>query len=387
LITYPRTSSQQIPPSINLPSILSKIAENEDYAKDAKTIINNKWFRIFQGKKEDPAHPAIHPTGFKPKTKLEKDESKLYDLIVRRFLSAFAPAAEKELTTVEVDAGGELYTAKGSRMTSNGWTEFYGNYFKGKEKELPKFEQGEDVELKKKKKTRKETEPPRRYTQASIVAELERQKLGTKATRSTIVDTLFKRGYITGKQLEVTDYGMTVWDVLKRYAPEILDEDLTRGIEEDMEKIQDGKIGKDAVISEGKDILVKILDKWKTNEAKIGKDLVESLKLTEDKENNVGKCDKCSANLRIIRMKGGRQFIGCNGYPNCRNAYPLPGGAFVKTTEKLCQHCGKPVVFVARDKMRFEMCIDPNCVSKEKWKKKNDEKKDDNDKKEKDNSP
>ncbi len=369
LITYPRTSSQKIPPTINLPSIVKRLAENDEYAKEANRIIENSWFRIFQGKKEDPAHPAIHPTGQKPE-KLGKDETKLYDLIVRRFLAAFAPPAEKENTSVDVDAGGEPYNAKGSRITDKGWTEFYGKYFRSTDKELPEFREGEEHDVKRKKKTKKETQPPKRYTQASIVSELEKRHLGTKATRSVIVDTLFKRGYVGGKPIEVTDFGIRVRDVLKKYASEILDEDLTRRIEEDMEKIQDGKIAKDEAIREGKEILVQILDKWKSNEQKIGKELVESLKATEEKENVVGECDKCGGNLRIIRMKQGRQFIGCSNYPKCRNIYPLPTGAFVKTTEKVCQECGKPVVFVARNKMKFEMCVDPNCPTKEAWKKK-----------------
>lgn len=369
LITYPRTSSQKIPPTINLPSILKKMAGNKEYESIAKKIIENRWFRIFQGKKEDPAHPAIHPTGLKP-GKIGKDEAKLYDLISRRFFAAFAPPAEKENTSIEADAGGEPYVAKGSRITDKGWTEFYGKYFRSADKELPEFREGEDVRVNRKKKTKKETQPPRRYTQASIVSELEKRKLGTKATRSVIVDTLFKRGYAGGKPIEVTDFGLKVRDVLSKYAPEILDEELTRKIEEDMEKIQEGKLGKDEVIEEGKEILVQIIDKWKRNEEKIGREIAESLKITEEKENIVGVCDKCGGKLRIIRMKGGRQFIGCSGYPECRNAYPLPTGAFVKTTDKVCKECGKPVVFVARQKMRFEMCIDPDCPSKDKWKKK-----------------
>ena len=374
LITYPRTSSQQIPPSIYLPAILDKLKENEEYTDIVGKIKDNKWFRIFQGKKSDPAHPAIHPTGLKPKSKLGTEQAKLYDLIARRFLSAFAPPAERENTTVEVDAGGEPYVVKGSRIIEKGWTEFYGKYFRMKDTELPEFKEGEEVDVKKKKKTKKETKPPKRYTQASIVSELEKRKLGTKATRSVVVDTLFKRGYAVGKPIEVTDFGLKVRDVLDKYAPEILDEELTRKIEEEMEKIQEGKLGEKEVTEEGKEILIRILEKWKSNEKKIGEEIGGALKVTEAKENVVGECDKCGNNLRIIRMKAGKQFIGCTGYPNCRNAYPLPTGAFVKTTEKVCRECGKPVVFVIRNKMRFEMCIDPNCPTKDKWKKKKEKK-------------
>ncbi|MFH1221884.1 MAG: DNA topoisomerase, partial [Candidatus Micrarchaeota archaeon] len=82
------------------------------------------------------------------------------------------------------------------------------------------------------KKEKKETTPPRRYTQASIVSELEKRHLGTKATRAAIVDTLFRRGYANGAPIEVTEFGLKVDEVLKKYAPEILDEELTKKIEE-----------------------------------------------------------------------------------------------------------------------------------------------------------
>jgi DNA topoisomerase-1 len=139
-----------------------------------------------------------------------------------------------------------------------------------------------------------------------------------------------------------------------------------------MEKIQEGKLDKEYVINEGKEILVQILDKWKKNEPKIGKELVEALKVSEDKETTVGKCDKCGGMLRVIRLRGrgGRQFIGCKSYPNCRNAYPLPTGALVAVSEKVCETCGKPMVNIKSYKARYSMCIDPNCPTKDKWKKK-----------------
>jgi DNA topoisomerase-1 len=217
------------------------------------------------------------------------------------------------------------------------------------------------------------TKPPNRYTAASIVSELEKRHLGTKATRSTIVDTLFKRDYLSGTSIQVTDLGLRVCDVLKKYASEILDENLTRRIEDEMEEIQEGKLNKEEVIREGREILVQILDKLKKNERKIGEDILDALQSTLEKENTIGPCDKCSKNLRMIRMGGGKQFIGCHGYPECRNTYPLPTGALVKTVDKKCPACNKPVVRIIRKgKRMFEMCIDPNCPSKAEWRSKHE---------------
>jgi len=372
LISYPRTSSQKLPSKLNLGGILKKLSENPDYTKHAKTILENKWNTPFQGKKEDPAHPAIHPTGQAP-GKLEEQDKKLYDLIVKRFLALFAPPAKKERTAVVADSNGERYNASGVITTEKGWIEFYGQYYKTEDKELPEFSQGEKVAFEKKKKTKKETKPPRRYTDASIISELEDRHLGTKATRSTIVETLHKRGYMTGKSIQVSDFGLKVVDVLGKYAPEILDENLTKRIEDEMEEIQNGKLEKEQVITEGKEILIQILDKFKKNEAKIGGELLDSLAASEKLQSQVGVCDKCGAQLRIIKMRMGKQFIGCGGYPNCRNAYPLPGGAWVRPTGKVCDVCGKPTVAVRMHKRPFTMCIDPKCPTKANWGKKKEE--------------
>ncbi|MFH1394172.1 MAG: DNA topoisomerase I [Candidatus Micrarchaeota archaeon] len=368
LITYPRTSSQRIPPSIKLEPILKKLGSNPDYGKLVSKIQENSWTKPLQGSKDDPAHPAIHPTG--QSGKMGAPESKLYDLIVRRFLASFAPSAKKQRTHVDVDAGGQIYKATGSLMTEPGWTEFYGSHYKAEDKDIPEFTEGDEHKVEKNKKTKKETKPPRRYTEASIVSELEKRHLGTKATRASIVDTLFKRDYIDGKSIEVTDFGLKVNDVLKKYAPEILDEGLTRGIEEKMDGIQNGKVDKDEVIKEGREMLTQLLDRWKKHEVQIGNEIVGALKVTQEKENMVGECDKCGKQLRIIHLPNKKQFIGCTGYPNCRNAYPLPTGAWVKVLEKPCPTCNKPMVHVKRGRMNFSMCIDPECPSKASWKKK-----------------
>ena len=340
----------------------------KEYEKLAKKIIENKWFKPMQGKKEDPAHPAIHPTGISARFE-EGPERNVYDLIVRRFLSAFAPEAIRQRVRIEADFGGQIYSSSGGTVTSKGWTEFYGSYFTTEDVELPPFKVGQKVVGKDPKKEKKETKPPKRYTQASLVSELEDRHLGTKSTRAVVIDTLAKRGYTDGtSSITVSDFGIKISDVLAKYAPEIMDENLTRKIEDEMEGIQNGKINKDDVIKEGQEILTKILDKWKPNEEQIGKELLDALKVTQQKENILGNCDKCTNKLRIIRMRDGRQFIGCYGYPNCRNAYPLPGGAIVKPTEKTCKDCNKPTINVKKGKTRYTMCVDPNCPSKLKWK-------------------
>mgnify|MGYP001083215307 CR=1 FL=1 len=366
LISYPRTSSQKLPARLGLEKIIERMREHEEYRKDAEKLIENKWFRPREGAKDDPAHPAIHPTGIRGR--VEGNEKKLYDLIVRRFFACFAPHAVREVVSVKVDAN-ERYKATGTKTKENGWIEFY-PYANFKEEELPEFKTGELVDIEKIEKTRKETKPPARFTPATLVKELEKLHLGTKATRSVIVDTLYDRQYIKGKNIEVTEFGMVVESVLEKHSPQILDAELTRKIEEDMEKIQERKISKDEVIEKGKKVLIEILERFKLEEKEIGKELLESWKIMDNKKNVVGKCRKCGSDLRIIKMGRGKQFVGCSNYPNCKIAYPLPSNAYVLPANKKCEMCGAPVVKVKMGKKRmFEMCLDFECPSKKNIKK------------------
>ncbi|MEW5996313.1 MAG: DNA topoisomerase I [Candidatus Micrarchaeota archaeon] len=371
LISYPRTSSQKLPAKLGLARIIDKLSGNPEYATHAKILLEKKWFRPREGKKEDPAHPAIHPTGMQP-GKLSEQEKKLYDLIVRRFLSCFAPPAKIAVTKIKARAGGEGFDANGSHIVEKGWIEFY-PYYKSKEKAVAAFANGENTPIEEKKKEKKQTKPPNRYSPASIISELEKKHLGTKATRAVIVDTLFKRGYAEGRSIEVSPFGMRVWEVLATYSPKILDEKLTRKLEDDMEMVVGGRMGKEVVIEEGKEILIQILDDFKRNEEKIGKELLASVKQTEA-ESAKAMCPLCGKPLRVIRMKTGKQFVGCTGYPDCRNAYPVPFGAYVQLLEKKCPECGGPMAKIRRTGRAFEMCLVVNCKSKANWGKRKEEK-------------
>lgn len=364
-ISYPRTDSQKLPFTLGLQNIIKKISQIEEYKAYADELIQNNWFKPFEGRKKDLAHPAIHPTGIYGK--MDSKEKKLYDLIVRRFLAVFAPFATKEITKVKLVNNGECFLANGARLTKAGWTKFYGDYYTTEDVLISEFEKGENVLITDKKLEKKMTKAPKRYTQASIVSELENRHLGTKTTRSMIVDTLFNRDYVIGKSIEMTGFGMAVYFTLKKNAPHILDEELTRRLEENMEKIQTNEMAKDTVIEEGKNTLMKILNEFQLKEADIGKELKTALEETEAKTKIVGKCNLCTGNLKIINLKNSN-FIGCSNYPNCRNSFPLPAYGFAKPTGKICKTDGMPIVLILRGGgTRFEMCIGKNCHSKANW--------------------
>ncbi|MCX6776712.1 MAG: DNA topoisomerase, partial [Candidatus Micrarchaeota archaeon] len=125
---------------------------------------------------------------------------------------------------VELMLGDQRYVADGARVIKEGWIGFYKPYVKFEEVNLSDFKEGEHVEVEKLEIKKDKTKPPARYTPASIIQTLEDKELGTKGTRSSIVDTLYKRGYITDRSIKVTTFGLAVCDALGHHSPEILDE-------------------------------------------------------------------------------------------------------------------------------------------------------------------
>jgi DNA topoisomerase-1 len=362
-ISYPRTSSQQLPPAIGYKKIINELSKQETYSDGCAILLKKTKLEPNNGKKTDPAHPAIYPTGATPTT--GGKELRVYDLIVRRFLATFGEPAVRETMKIEIEVKEEVFTAKGTRTKEKGWYELYGRYATQKEEELPNASEGEIVDILNILMNDKETQPPKRYTQASIIKELEKRGLGTKATRSAIVDNLFQRGYVDDKAIKATDLGIKTVETLETFCPEILDEELTRNIEVEMEGIREEKKKEEQVLDDAKKVLTKTLEHFKKNEKKIGEKLAEATQETDRVMSTVGKCPSCDGSLMI---KGGKygKFIACNKYPECKTTFKLPSNALVKVTNKTCEKCQHPVLLTIRKgKKPQELCINPDCSGKQ----------------------
>jgi len=367
-ISYPRTSNQKFPPTIDLAAILKHLRGISTYKKLVDTLLEQPVLAPTGGTKTDPAHPPIHPTGEKPK-RLIGTQQRLYDLIVRRFLSIFGRPAVKESIKVELDVNGQRFYLRGHNILEEGWLEYYAPYIYRDEVVLPKLSKGQELVPKELCFEEKETQPPPRYNPASIVKVMEGKNLGTKSTRAPILQTLYERGYIFGNQIVVTDIGMEVVDSLSKHCPEIASEELTAHFESEMEKIQEGKTSKDDVIAEAREKLDEMLGKFKEKQEDIGKDLGDAYAETKRKQRVLGTCARCGGELRVIVSRAThKRFAGCSNYPNCKNAFPLPQAGFIVSLDKKCEHCGAPMIQVNRAGMRpYRMCLEPKCESKEKW--------------------
>ncbi len=362
--SYPRTSSQQLDPKLGFTKILQHLAKQPEYQELCKELLKLKELKPNNGKKTDPAHPAIYPTGLAPKA-LKPVQKKVYDLVVKRFMATFAQPALRETMEVSLDVKNEIFITKGTRTLEENWHIFYKPYLKVEEITLPDLKQNDSISITEIKKIDKETQPPNRYNQASIIKELEKRNLGTKATRADILDRLFKRGYLEGVQITVTKLGMETTAILEKYAPTIVDEQLTAEFEEDMDKIREGKEKPEKVLDRAKHVLIKLLEDFKKKEKVVGKDIIASVRETLDIQNHIGACPVCKEGRLMMRRGKFGRFIACDKYPACSTTFKIPQNGLVKNTEKICEHDQFPLVLVImKGKRPREICIKPDCKSK-----------------------
>ncbi|MDR0912625.1 MAG: topoisomerase DNA-binding C4 zinc finger domain-containing protein [Methanobrevibacter sp.] len=358
--SYPRTSSQKLPDSLELENILKELSASSIFRTHIEEVYNENNKKKFsklkpnEGKKDDPAHPAIHPTGILPE-KLTTDEEKIYKLIVNRFISVFSVDGKMETMRVDLNIADEKFFFRQKRISFMGWLAHY-PYRKLEADEFPEIAKGDEIKVKEIISEEKETKPPARYNQSSLIKELEKRGLGTKATRADIISKLYDRDYIQGnKQIEVKKLGENIIDTLKDYANDLTNEELTRTLEKDLEKIMTGKIKKNNVIDKGEEEVKSILKDVEKNQQKIG----EKLFYAYEESKIIGKCE-CEGNLMIkFSPKFKSYFVGCSDYPECNVTYSLPKGANVlKTT---CDKCGLPMISYGKAKNRQQACLDPNC--------------------------
>jgi DNA topoisomerase-1 len=355
-ISYPRTSSQKLPAALGLQDIIKELGKNPQFADLVKRLIAEKRFVPVEGNREDEAHPAIFPTGIMP-TNLAEMEKNLYGLIASRFLACFAKSARTERVRVVAAFGSQTYAASGRMIKERGWLDFY-SYAKFEEREMPQFAEKEKVRAKDVAMKELKTLPPKRFTKAGAISELEKRNLGTKATRAAIVDTLFKRKYLDGQSITVTKFGLSVYDALSKNCPMIVSEDTTKRLEEDMDEITRGKKNESEVIEEGKTMLLEALDTFDKHREQI----TESMRSSLRQMNGVGKCPEDNGEMVVRWSKIGRRFAGCGNYPSCTRTYPLPQKVKISPTGKNCATCGAPIILVqGRGASAFEYDINPEC--------------------------
>ena len=369
LISYPRTSSQKLPPIIGYRKILSSLKRQPGYKRLASKILDKEELKPRQGTKEDPAHPAIYPTGNLPEKLLKTPEKRVWDLIVRRFMAAFGEEALKESLKARLEVNGQRFFLRGRRIMKKGWMSYYKPYIRAEEAILPPIKEGDKVRLRKIIREDKFTCPTPRYNPSSLLKKMEDFGIGTKATRADIIQTLYNRGYAKDERITVTELGFDVIDVLGRYAPAVTSAQLTQELESKMEQIQNGEMKRETVLTEVVEQLKPQLEQFKEHEESIGETLSKAVNRTQTQARIVGKCPTCgTGDLTIIySRKTKKRFIGCSNYFKnlCETSFPLPQRGTVKPVKSRCKACGWPQVLVwLRGRKPWNLCFNLNCSLK-----------------------
>ncbi|MFA5953084.1 MAG: DNA topoisomerase I [Candidatus Pacearchaeota archaeon] len=372
LISYPRTSSQKLPESIDYKSILEELKKKYKFSK----LIKKE--KPIEGPKTDPAHPSIFPTGnFQV---LSGDEEKIYDLIVKRFLCLFCEEAVIEKKKINAKVEEYLFATEGSEIKKKAWLEIYP--LKINEMNLPDV--SGKIKIIDKRFEEKETQPPRRFSPASIISELEKRNLGTKATRAAILETLYDRGYVKEKSIEATPLGMSLIETLEKYSPIIIDEKLTGKMQKELDKITEMNQGnlkekQEKMLEQTRQTITQIISQFEKHEKDIGSELMKAqtkLIQMEKQKNTLCLCPKCQKGNLIINYskKNRKHFVACDAYPNCRNTYSLPPNGIFKKMEKNCEHCSFPLLMSLRKgKKPWIFCFNPECETNKEWAQKREE--------------
>lgn len=367
-ISYPRTDNTVYPQSLGLKAILEKLRESE-FADDVEEILAQETIRPSRGKVSTTDHPPIHPVAAAKKADLKGSRWTVYELVTRRFLATLAPHCKSKVTKVELDVGEEPFGADGYEIVSPGWRKYY-PFYRVQEVVLPELKEGDAVDIVRIHSTEKKTQPPPRFSQGTLIQEMERNGLGTKSTRHEAVQKLFDRRFVKGaKMVEPTESGIAVVSALEDHAKlhdeyKITDAKMTSHLEMEMDLIAKGEREQPDVLEESQAMLEDIIDVLDRNKKEIGDGIRKALR----KQRSLGKCPKCeSGEIVEIRRRGGDTFAGCSEYPECSNTYPLPSGMLVQPVNESCEVCGAPKIrTVSKGQAPVVVCIDPKCKGAQK---------------------
>ncbi|MCK5300985.1 MAG: topoisomerase DNA-binding C4 zinc finger domain-containing protein, partial [Thermoplasmatales archaeon] len=356
VISYPRTDNTVYPNSLNIDGILNKLSDSR-FSKEANEVIQNRRQYPTRGKKKTTDHPPIHPVSV-PTKRLTVDQEKIYELICRRFLATLSKDAISETVDVSLDISGEEFKASGYRLIESNWKSIY-NYFKEKRKPIPELIENEIINVIQIILKKDKTKPPQRYTEGSLIATMEKLLLGTKSTRSEIISKLYSRKYITKSPLSPTPIAIAVIDSMQNC--DVIKPEMTARLERDMNLIAENKKTLQNTVKESRIMLTKVIKVLEKNKESI-KTNVNNANL---EQNIYGKCPNCGKDLIEILSRNNKRFIGCTGYPNCTNTYPLPQKGGISKTDRICESCKTPIIrVISKGKKPWNMCLDMKCESK-----------------------
>jgi len=365
-ISYPRTDNTVYPASLDLREVLQAVAQGQ-FKAEAAELLAKAELHPSRGNKKTTDHPPIYPTAGVHRSRLDDREWRIYELVVRRFLATLADDALSESNRIDLIMDDEPFYLRGSRMIEPGWLAYY-PYSRQKDAELPSLHEGDQAEMVEKYLDARETQPPGRYSQGTLIELMEKHNLGTKATRHNIIQNLYDRGYTHGNPIEPTETGIKMAEALQEYAPRIASPEMTAELEADMDAISERGMSKDEVVDISRRLLREAYQSLEDNREAVAARIFEGI--TDDRI--LGDCPTCGKNkLRVIRSKATKKrFVGCEGYPDCSQTYPLPQRGDLIATGETCPECGTPRVKIMGGRRPWVLCLDPECPTKAEYRQK-----------------
>ncbi|MDK2798591.1 MAG: topoisomerase [Clostridiales bacterium] len=352
LITYMRTDSTRIADEAQ------STARHFIESKFGKEYVPETPKQYKSKKGAQDAHEAIRPTNVllepdKIKSSLKPDQYKLYKLIWERFLASQMRSAIFDTLHVDIEAKNYIFKATGSKIKFQGFMILYieGNDDETEDGEntIPELVEGQQLKLKKLNPKQHFTQPPPRYTEATLVKALEEQGIGRPSTYAPTIITIIARGYVERekKQLKPTELGKIITDIMKSHFKDIVDIEFTANMEQQLDEIEEGKKDWVALLREFYQPFSITL---KEAEDEIG-DVEIQDEVTDEK------CEKCGRNMVIKHGRYGK-FLACPGFPECRNAKPILEEAGV-----ICPLCnGKVYIKKTRKGKKYYGCENnPKC--------------------------
>lgn len=339
LITYMRTDSANLSEKF-LEETKHFLASEygEPYAASAPRVYKSK------SKNAQEAHEAVRPTDVTRTPKsiaehLDPRQKRLYDLIWKRAVASQMPDAESETTTIDIatqaPVAGHQYTfrASGSVAVFDGWRRVYPS--DAEDQTLPSVTVADAMALTSLTPTQHFTEPPARYSEATLIKSLEEYGIGRPSTYAPTVSTVVDRGYVerVEKTLKPTDLAFMVNDLLVEHFPKVVDFQFTAHLEEDLDAIAEGTKEPTPFLSEFYGPFEKNLREKE--------EVLKKADISQEKTDEI--CDQCGKPM-VIKMGRYGKFIACSGWPDCKFSKPMPGTPEAEGTDEVCVNCGKPMV-------------------------------------------
>jgi DNA topoisomerase I len=376
-ISYPRTDNTVYPASLNTKELVASLVRVPDFS--ASSGLLDKPLQATRGKKETTDHPPIYPTQAVYPNALDGPKRRVYELVVRRFLATFSPPMITESTRADIEAGSETYFVRGSVVVDPGYAGIY-TYARSSDEEIPKLEEGQELALDGEPWiVDKETQPPSRISQGKLIELMEERGLGTKATRADIIQKLYDRGYVYSNPPEPSETGIAMYKAFHEYVPRMATPEMTAELERDMDQIAAGDISKDEVLRISREMLHGTTGELQDKREDFAKQIWAGM----DEDKFLGPCKVCEEagrahedgspnRLRIIDMRGGKRFWGCEGYDrdnpdspdSCQNSGPLPGRGYeLWRLEERCSVCDvAPRLTVKGFRGRpWKLCLNDDC--------------------------